>query len=118
MNPVDEGSRAAAARMADQYGSDLPTHVEAELRRDPKAAPGQYFDPISIGALIVSIATLAWTVYQDLREPNQPEPDPQVVARTVRIQLDHPDELTDQERAHIIDVTVEEVLRHRDQPAP
>lgn len=113
---VEEGARAAATRLSDQYGADVPMRVEAELHRDPNASPGQYVvDPISLGALIVSIATLAWTIYQDLRKQNQPPPAPQVVARTVRIQLDHPSNLPQLEQAHIIDVTVEEVLRQAEE---
>lgn len=112
---VQEGVRAAAARLEDTYGPDLPTQVEAELHRGPDAAPDQYFDPISIAALILGIAQLAWTVYHDLRKSNQSEPDPQVVTRTVRIQLDHPSNLGPQERAHVIEVTVEEVLRRTEE---
>lgn len=111
MNPAEEGARAAAARLSDQYGPNLAMRVEAELHRDSHAAPDQFVDPVSIGALIVSIASLAWTIYQDLRKRNQSPPAPEVVARTVRIQLDQPSNLSQQEQAHVIEVTVDEVVR-------
>ncbi len=108
---VEAAARAAAIRLSEQYGADVPTDVDVELGRDPDAPPDQYVDPVSIGALIVSIASLAWTVYQDLRRQNKPEPTTEVVSRTVRLQLDHPSHSSPDERAHVIDVTVEELLR-------
>lgn len=111
---IEHGARSAATRLSEQLGPDLPMHVETELHRDPNEAPHQYVDPISIsiGALIVSIAGLAWTIYQDLSKPGRPQPTPPVVSRTVRIQLSDRSDLSHEERAHVIDVTVEEVLRH------
>lgn len=103
-------ARAAAARLADQYGSDLPMQVETAIHRDPDAPPDQYLDPISLGGLIVSIATLAWTVYKDLKAQGQRDPAPETVARTVRIELEHPSDLPPEQRSQVISVTVEEVV--------
>jgi len=60
---------AAAHRLAAEHGPGLPAEVEAALHtRDAGQRPGQYLDPISLGTLIVAIATLAWTIYTDQRK--------------------------------------------------
>jgi hypothetical protein len=43
--------------------------VEAALAAGPNSHRHQYVDPISRGALVVSIAALAWQVYTDLKAP-------------------------------------------------
>lgn len=113
MDPaVEQGARASAARLRDTLGPDLPAQVEAELHTNPDKRPGQYLDPVSLGALIVSIASLAWTIYKDTRKPDQPNPTADVVARAVRVRLDRPTDLPPEDRARVIEVTVEETLRH------
>jgi hypothetical protein len=110
-DPVEVAARAAAARLVDDTTPTLPADVERALAlRDNRQNPDQYFDPISLGALIVSIAGLAWTIYKDLRRKT-PSPSPEVVARTVRVQLDHPNELDSQRRDQIIDITVQETIK-------
>jgi hypothetical protein len=43
--------------------------VEDALRAPGREQrPEQYFDPITLGGLIVSIATLAWNAYTDLKK--------------------------------------------------
>jgi hypothetical protein len=108
---VEQGAKAAAAKLSGTFGDDLPMQVESELHPHADARPGQYLDPVSLGALIVSIASLAWTIYTDLRKPSGPPPAPEVVARTVRVQLNHPNELTQPQLAQVIEVTVQETLR-------
>ena len=86
-DPVSDAARAAAERLTPDYGPGLAADVEAALHaRGSAQRPERYFDPISLGALIVSIATLAWTVYSDLRKKTS-SPAPDVVARTVRVEL-------------------------------
>ena len=66
---TDEIARRAAARLAADLGPALPAQVERELARDPLERPAERFlDPISLGALVVSVASLGWTVYHDLKE--------------------------------------------------
>ena len=51
------------------------------------SAPGRYLDPVSLASLIVSIASLTWTIYND-RRTHSPEPPPsESIARQVRITL-------------------------------
>ena len=78
---------ASAERLAAQLGPGLPADVEAALYApEPEPNSGQYLDPLSLGSLIVSVATLAWAVYADLRK-RTPEPSPDDIARTIRVEL-------------------------------
>jgi hypothetical protein len=109
-DPVPAGARAAARRLAAELGPSTEVDVEAALHtggRTPQ--PAQYFDPISLGGLIVSIATLAWTVYTDLRS-RTPQPSAETVARTVRVQLRGADAMAPEQRDRIVEVVVDEVL--------
>jgi hypothetical protein len=108
-DPVELVARAAAVRLVDDNNPTLPADVERALAYRDRP-PDQFFDPISLGALIVSAAGLAWTVYKDLRKKT-PSPSPEVVARTVRVQLDTPEGLDSQRRNQIIDVTVQETIK-------
>jgi hypothetical protein len=108
---VQIGARAAADRLAGEHGPHLPADVERALQsRDTPQQPDQYVDPISIAALIVSVATLAWTVYTDLKR-QAPNPSADVIARTVRVRLDHPGMVDADQRDRIIEVTVAETVR-------
>jgi hypothetical protein len=61
--------------------------------------------------LIVSIATLAWTAYIDLRKKS-PTPSREVLARTVGVKLDIADVQVDSAtRDRIVEVVVTETLR-------
>jgi hypothetical protein len=68
-DPIAAAARAAAHRLAAEHGPGLAADVEAALHtRDADQRPGQYLDPVSLGTLIVAIATLAWTIYTDKRK--------------------------------------------------
>jgi hypothetical protein len=81
-------ARAAAKRLAADYGPGLAAEVEAELHSSDSTAArrDRYIDPVSVASLIVAIASLAWNVYTDLRNKTA-EPSPEAVARMVRISL-------------------------------
>ena len=65
---IDEIARRSAARLAD-IDPRLPDQVEQALAEDPLSRPAErVIDPISLGALVVSIASLGWTVYHDTRK--------------------------------------------------
>lgn len=68
-DPVSDSARAAADRLTltAEVGQQVVTDVEAALHDAERRRPEQYLDPISLGGLIVSIATLAWTAYNDLK---------------------------------------------------
>src|SRR6202035_2704826 len=63
-DPAAAAARSAAAILAPDLGQHLSVEVEAALAaRAGAQRPERFFDPVSLGALIVSIATLAWTIY-------------------------------------------------------
>lgn len=109
-DPVADASRAAAQRLADQYGRSLAVDVEEALYvRGESRSPERYLDPVSLGGLIVSVATLAWTVFNDLRN-KAAMPSTDVVARRVRVRLEAHASVTPAERDHIIDLVVSETI--------
>ncbi len=86
-DPVEAVARAAAQRLTPEDGPRLAVDVEAALyARGSDRGPEQYLDPVALGSLIVSIATLAWTIYSDLRT-KAPEASKEVAARTLRVEL-------------------------------
>ena len=65
---VADAARSAAAILAPDLGLNLPVEVEAALAaRSGDQRPDRYLDLVSLGSLIVSVATLAWTIYNDQR---------------------------------------------------
>ncbi|MGH3940601.1 MAG: hypothetical protein ACRDTG_18590 [Pseudonocardiaceae bacterium] len=115
-DPIEHCARAAAQRLAAHYGPALPADVEAALHtRGSTSRPEQYLDPISLAGLIVSVATLAWTVYTDLRTKT-PEPSPDALTRTIRVQMWDSTELDPAQRDRIIDIVVEETVQAATQP--
>ena len=75
-DPAADAARSAAAILAPDLGPNLPAEVEAALAaRDAQQRPDRYLDPVSLASLIVAIATLAWTIYNDQRN-HTPDPPP------------------------------------------
>jgi hypothetical protein len=110
-NLIATAGRASAKRLDADYGPGLVADVEAALRAATAGSRSdQYVDPVSLGSLIVAAATLAWTVYSELKKKGK-NPSPEVVARTVRLELqDHGGpHLADREM--IVNVVVDEVIR-------
>src|SRR5690349_16270387 len=62
-------ARRAADRVASDIDNGLRQDVERELAKDPlELRPDRVFEPVSFAALIVSLASLGWTVYRDLKK--------------------------------------------------
>jgi hypothetical protein len=62
-------ARRAADRLAPSLDPGLRAGVEQELARDPlDTQQERVFEPISLAALIVSLASFGWTVYRDLKK--------------------------------------------------
>jgi hypothetical protein len=108
-DPVEAVARAAAERLTPEYGPRIEADVEAALyARGSQRGPDQYIDPTALGSLIVSIATLAWTIYSELRRKT-PDPKPEVAERTLRVQLrQHTDGTADSDK--ITEVVVAEIV--------
>lgn len=111
---ISEIARGAARRLSSDLRPGLQTDVEAALHADPDAErPDQFVDPISLAGLIVSLATLAWTVYTDLHT-EKPDPSPDTIRRTIRVKLrDSGTGPVDHD--HLVEVVVDETIRTANQ---
>jgi hypothetical protein len=127
MDPVTEAARSTAAILAPDLGRNLPAEVETALvTRRVGQRPDRYVDVVSLGTLIVSVATLAWTIYNDQRnrmkeqqtEPNHAvqEPGAESIARQVRITLREQDTALPPGTERITEVVATEIIRQARQP--
>lgn len=108
-NVVSRSARGAARQLAPELGPELEAQVEAALYA---RSTNQYLDPISLGSLIVSVATLAWTVYNDLRNKT-PKPPREAIAEQVRADLPTNDR-NPAELDKIIDIIVDQIVKDTD----
>jgi hypothetical protein len=127
-DPAAEAARSAAVILAPDLGRNLPVEVEAALAaRAGDQRPDRFFDPVSLGALIVSVATLAWTIYNDQRNrrtgepktelsPAVQEPEADSITRQVRIKLRESDEILPPGTDRITEVVVTEIIRQARRP--
>ncbi len=115
-DPVAEAARSAAAILASDFGPSLPIEVEAALaaRNNPQR-PDRYLDPVSLASLIVAIATLAWTIYNDQRG-HTTDPPPDSVARQIRITLREQDTILPPGTERITEIVATEITRHASPP--
>ncbi len=119
-DPAAAAARSAATILAPDLGQHLPVEVEAALAaRAGDQRPERFFDPVSLGALIVSIATLAWTIYNDQRnrasEAKVQAPEEESVARQVRIALREQDTVLPSGTERITGIVVTEIIRQSKQ---
>jgi hypothetical protein len=111
-NAVAAVARATAAEMAPSHGPRLTAAVEAAIQADDghpeHKTPGQYIDPIALGALIVSIAQFGYQVYTDRKDRGQP-PTREAIAQAIRIERRKHSELTGEE-TEVIDIISAKVI--------
>jgi hypothetical protein len=97
-----EAARAASAELGPQYGPRLEAEVETAIYAngaDPageRKAPDQYFDPVALGALIVSIAQFGYQVYKDQKKKGHRSTRDDI-AQAIRIQRRKRTDLTGEE---------------------
>jgi hypothetical protein len=116
-DPAADAARSAAAILAPDLGPSLPAEVEAALAaRGTQQRPGRYLDPVSLAGLIVAIATLAWTIYNDRRK-DTPEPPSADIARQVRITLREQDTVLPSGTERITEIVATEITRHASPPS-
>jgi hypothetical protein len=109
-DPVDRCARAAARRLSPDYGPEIEAQVEAALYSRRATEPStRYLDLISLGSLIVSTATLAWTLYKDLRTKAL-KPARETVVKRVRIELPETDVVPPADLDKLIELVVEEII--------
>jgi hypothetical protein len=106
-DPAGEIARAAARRLVPEFGVRVEAGVEAALYAQEDGVRHEY-DPVAIGALIVSIAQLAWTIYSDHRT-KAPDAPPEHLELVLRNEIRREVELTPSS-ARITDVVVKEVI--------
>ena len=125
-----EAARSAAVILAPDLGRHLPVEVEAALAaRAGDQRPDRFFDPVSLSSLIVSVAALAWTIYnvsatspgkKTTLNPAVQEPEADSVARQIRITL-REQEVLPPGTERITEVVVTEIIRsigkHASNPA-
>jgi hypothetical protein len=111
-DPVEVTARATAAQLAVEYGPGVVAEVDAALHARRRAErPQQFVDPVSLGSLIVAVATLAWTIYADLRK-RTPEPPPQEeVERQVIVELQEQGAADRKDAERITAIAVTEAIR-------
>jgi hypothetical protein len=115
-DPAAQAARSAAAILAPDLGPALPAQVEAALAaRDTQQRPDRYIDLVSLASLIVSIATLAWTIYNDQRSRND-DREPDAIARQVRITLREQDTTLPPDTERITEIVATEITRRASPP--
>jgi len=115
-DPAAEAARSAAAILAPHLGPNLLAEVEAALAaRGTQQRQDRYLDPVSLASLIVAIATLAWTIYNDQRK-HTPDPQASSVARQVRITLRDQDMPLPPGTERITEVVATEIIRQAGPP--
>jgi hypothetical protein len=112
-DPAADAARAAAAILAPGHDPHLPTEVEAALAA--RDAPQRYLDPVSLSSLIVSVATLAWTIYNDLRR-RDPSPPADAIAHQVRITLREHETALPAGTERITEIVAAEITRNASSP--
>jgi hypothetical protein len=116
-DPAADAARSAAAILAPDHGASLPAEVEAALAaRDSEQRPDRYLDSVSLATLIVSIATLAWTIYNDQRTRHHADPPADAVARQVRITLRDQDTALPPGTERITEIVATEITRYASPP--
>ncbi|MGA9832456.1 MAG: tetratricopeptide repeat protein, partial [Trebonia sp.] len=116
-DPAADAARSAAEILAADLGPSLPIEVEAALAaRDTSQRPDRYLDPVSLATLIVAIATLAWTIYNDQRDRHHSDPPADAVARQVRITLRDQDTALPPDTERITEIVATEITRHASPP--
>lgn len=111
-SPASEIARRAAERLAG-VDSDLPAATERLLRGAPRRRSLDAGTSIALASLLLSLAQLGWTVYQDhLRKKERPEVREILVRRLrVRIEESGADGLLPQgQLERVVEVVAEEIL--------
>ncbi|WP_394618996.1 hypothetical protein JNUCC0626_07815 [Lentzea sp. JNUCC 0626] len=100
----------AATAAADRVDPSGKLHADVlALLHAPDRPVERYSEIVDIAALVVSTATFAWTVVVSLRAQKK-KPEPEVLARRVRVEFPLADNISAEQRDLVIDVVVERIL--------
>lgn len=109
-------AQAAAVRLSADMPAGFSEAVAAALVTPEESRPApKSYDPgtaIALGALLVSIAQFAWTIYSDMKKQT-PEPDREVFARRVRLRLEEEGSAGGAHSRRMVEVVVDEVIQSR-----
>ena len=92
-----------------------PTSTPCCTPGEQPSGPASTSTRFSLASLIVAIATLAWTIYADLRNKT-PQPSPGVVARHVRAELRNQSDTSRQDTDRITQIVVTEIIQAAREP--
>lgn len=109
---VASAARAAAERLGAQLGRPgLEVEVETALHRSG-AEPGQdrYVDFVALGSLTVSIAALAYQIYNDQKKQHGRTPSHSTLVRIIRARRQETSDLMAAEET-IIEVVASEIIQ-------
>jgi hypothetical protein len=116
-DPVRQVARTAARRLENSRWPGLKAATEAALDdrhgTTPHRRTDQYVDGVSLAALIVAAADLAWAVYTELRTKSSNTT--QVIIQRLRVELTQSRVLEPGDRDQVIEVVAQEVVRSQDQ---
>ena len=105
-------ARLAAARLTATLGPDLPAQVDQELNADPLDPPKRLADPVSLAALLISVASLGWTIWHDLKKDHASSPrSEQADALAAALAPSSPPALAPPQRTLLVRVVAEETVR-------
>lgn len=109
IEPSHEIARRAAERLT-AVSPELPAATERLLRGAPRPRYRSLdgATSLALASLVVSLAQLGWSVYQDLRKQAEPR---ETLVRTLRVRIEETgDHLPPDQRERIVEVVAEEIL--------
>ncbi len=109
-------ARHAAVKLAETTHAQLPQLTEGVLAQGESSGPAQTYDAataIGLAALLVSMASLAWTIYQDRTQAASP-PRRDLIARQLRVEIEVPHGISVEARDRMVTVVVEETMTYGD----
>jgi hypothetical protein len=104
-DPVARTARRTATELA-SAAPGLRSEVEAVLQSRGTGSATQFLDPISLAAVIISAAQLAWTIHTD-RKGRASQED---IARELRKEVTFPGDVAETTRDQIVDVVARETI--------
>jgi len=104
-------ARRVAAKLAEPLAPGLPQKVERLLSDRQESGTPEKFDPtlgVALAALVISAASLGWTIYQDLKKGGTKVRRDDVIRR-LRVKIGNVEGVQTADRDRAIEVVVEEI---------
>ncbi len=109
---ADVIARRAAEKLA--AGLNQPSLVPEVEHSLQKAPESETYEPVSlsVAALVVSVASLAWTIYNDIKNANR-QVDKDALTRRIRVRIAGNTNLVESQQHAVIEVVVDETLKYQ-----